>query len=142
MSHNPHAAQSVSQSEDSFNILIGVGGSATAMTGVDGSVGIAINPGLGSTDADIGVFASTGPSGGVNISKDIFVGYINGSMANVSGQTYNINAVPGPVSISVFFNSSGEWVGGTVGLGPSFPMVGASGGINFTSTITVRDIFP
>ena len=125
-----------------INFLLGGGGSAVAPTGAEVSGGIVINPGLFGQQADAGVFSSLGSGGGVNVSSDIFIGYVVGGIENVSGETGNINVSAGPISITVFINpETGDIVGGTFGLGPSATPVGASGTYSITGTFTFRDFF-
>lgn len=123
-----------------INILVGGGGSATAPTGIEGSGGIVFNPGLFGQQADIGVFGSIGAGGGVNVSGDVFLGFVRGGIENVGGLTANINLTLGPVSITTLTNPvTGEAVGVTFGLGPSAIPIGASGTISQTGTLTLRD---
>jgi len=124
-----------------LNILGGVGGSAVAPLGIEGSGGIVINPGFGNDNADIGAFGSIGVGGGVNVSGDIFIGFIRGDIPNVSGVTANINIVAGPVSLAVFVNpKTGQFMGFTAGVGPSATIIGASGTLSITGTFTLRDL--
>ncbi len=122
-----------------LNILFGGGlFSAVAPTGIEGSGGVVINPGTGTDEADIGVFGSLGTGGGVNVSADVFFGFIKGDISNVSGVTGNINIVPGPVSITIITNpKTGEVMGFTAGLGPSATPIGASGTLSATGTFTL-----
>jgi RHS repeat-associated protein len=124
-----------------LNILGGVGGSAIAPLGAEGSGGIVINPGFGNDQADVGVFGSVGAGGGVNVSADLFVGFIRGDISNVSGVTANINIVAGPVSITGLINpKTGQFMGFTAGIGPSATPIGASGTLSITGTFTLRDL--
>jgi hypothetical protein len=41
----------------------------------------------------------------VNVSGDVFAGFINGDITNVSGLTANINGVLGPLSVTIFTDS-------------------------------------
>jgi hypothetical protein len=124
-----------------LNILGGVGGSAVAPLGIEGSGGIVINPGFGNDNADIGAFGLIGAGGGVNVSGDIFIGFIRGDISNVSGVTANINIVAGPVSLAVFINpKTGQFMGFTAGVGPSATIIGASGTLSITGTFTLRDL--
>ena len=105
------------------------------------SGGVVINPGLGKDKADLGVFGSVGTGGGVNISSDIFAGFVRGGTENIRGLTTNINIVAGPVSITLFGDpGSKEIVGGTIGFGPSATPIGASGTVSLTGTFTLRDV--
>jgi len=124
-----------------INFLFGGGGSLMAPTGAEGSGGVVLNPGWGGYKGDIGIFGSTGTGGGVNVSSDIFAGYIKGSMSDVSGVTTNINIVAGLVSLTFFINpDTGELMGLTAGLGPSASPVGASGTISATGILTLGDL--
>ncbi|CAB1055986.1 Rhs family protein [Olavius sp. associated proteobacterium Delta 1] len=123
-----------------LNILAGVGGSAVGVAGVEGSGGIVINPGIGRSKADAGVFGSVGGGLGLNVSADAFLGYIKGDISNVSGTTINQNLIIGPISItSIVDINTGEFLGGTIGLGPSATLVGGSITGSFTGTYTIRD---
>jgi len=87
------------------------------------------------------LFGSIGAGGGVNVSGDVFIGYIKGGIENVSGKTANINIVAGPISVTLFIDKgTGELIGTTVGLGPSVTPIGASGTISQTGTFTLRDL--
>ena len=56
---------------------------------------------------------------GLNISADLFVGYIEGGPENVKGETFNTNITAGLWSITIFKDpKTGEIIGGTLGLGP------------------------
>jgi hypothetical protein len=124
-----------------INLLLGGGGSLAAITGAEASGGVVINPGIGSSNADAGVFASGGAGGGVNVSADVFMGYVKGDMSNVSGQTGNMNLSAGPFSLSVFVDpKTGEVLGGTLGVGPGATPVAASGTLSQTGTYTIRDL--
>jgi hypothetical protein len=89
---------------------------------------------------DLGVFGSAGVTGGLNVSGDVFVGYVTEGIGNVSGTTFNQNLGVGPISITTFRNpNSGELIGGTIGLGPSATTIGTSVAVDITGTRTVRD---
>jgi RHS repeat-associated protein len=124
-----------------INLLAGVGGSGAAPTGGEASGGIVVNPGFGAPDADIGMFASVGATIGVNVSGDIFLGYVEGDIRNVSGTTVNQNFGVGPISITTFHDPrTGELIGGTAGWGLGATPVGYSMGYDVTSTLTLRDL--
>jgi RHS repeat-associated protein len=124
-----------------LNILAGGGASATAITGAEGSAGIVVNPGIGGSEADAGLFGSLGAGGGLNISADVFLGYVEGDITNVSGVTANENISAGPLSVSVFIDTkTGEVVGGTIGIGPGALPAGISGTISKTGMLTLRDL--
>ena len=124
-----------------INFLIGAGGSASAGTGAEASGGIFFNPGIGSDQADVGVFGSIGAGGGVNISADIFGGFILGGVENVSGLTSNINITVGPVSLTILADpKTGKAIGATLGAGPGVTPLGASGTISQTGTFTYNDL--
>jgi hypothetical protein len=123
-----------------FNILFGGGATAAAPTGGEVAGGVVINPGLFGQKADAGVFASVGPTAGVNISADVFVGYVKGGIENVKGTTMNQNISVGPISITIFHDQiTGEIMGGTIGAGPGATAVGYSGAYDTTGTATIRD---
>ncbi len=112
-----------------------------ASVGAEASSGFVINPGLFGQRADVGTFAAFGPGVGVNVSADLFVGFVRGGIENVSGETANINIVGGPVSITLFTDpKTGQVVGGTIGYGPSATPVGASGSYSITRTLTLRNL--
>jgi RHS repeat-associated protein len=124
-----------------FNIIGGGGFSAVAITGVEASTGIVINPGLFGQEADIGGFLSFGPGVGVNVSADWFLGFVRGGIENVNGETVNLNIIAGPASLTIFIDpKTGDVVGGTMGLGPSATPIGASASYSITRTLTLRDI--
>jgi RHS repeat-associated protein len=119
-----------------LNLIGGVGGSAMAITGAEGSVGIVINIG---PNPNAGVFGSIGAGGGVNVSGDVFAGFIYGDITNVSGLTANINGVLGPLSVTIFTDpQTGQILGGTIGWGPGIPL-GGSGTLSQTGTFTLTD---
>lgn len=121
-----------------FNILIGGGGSLVGGIGAEASGGIAINPGIGNECADVGGFASIGGGGGLNVSADIFVGYVPGPVSNVSGETNNVNISIGPLSVTVFLDpKSNNVMGGTIGVGPGLP-AGISVTKSMTGTATIK----
>jgi len=127
-----------------INFLVGGGLSGVAPTGAETSGGVVINPGLFGQQADVGVFTSLGAGGGVNVSADVFLGFIRGGIENVSGPTANINITlgSGPLGLSVttFTDArTGEIVGFTIGVGPGATPIGASGTYSVTGTYTLRD---
>ena len=121
-----------------LNIIAGVGGSAVGLTGVEGSFGVVVNTNGGLNN--IGFTGSLGIGGGLNISGDIYAGFVAGDISNVSGPTLNINLIGGPVSVTVFTDMNGNVIGGTVGLGPGIP-IGASGTYSNTGVLTLQDIW-
>jgi len=118
------------------NIIWGVGGSLVAPTGVEGSLGGILNiDDIKKGKFDAGYFASGGIGTGVNVSADIFFGYIKGDISDVSGVTTNINIVGGPISVAILIDpKTGEVIGFTVGGFPvSVPLpVQASGAVSAT----------
>ncbi len=125
-----------------FNILLGFGVSVAAPTGADVSVGIVVNPGLFGQKADAGLFGSAGGTVGVNVSGDVFIGFVQGDIENVGGVTANFNLTIGPLSLTFFVDpKTGGIMGGTVGIGPAATPVGASGSLTYTGALTVRDVF-
>jgi len=121
-----------------LNIIAGVGGSAVGVTGVEGSFGVVVNTNGGLNN--IGFTGSLGIGGGLNISGDVYAGFVAGDISNVSGPTLNTNLIGGPVSVTVFTDMNGNVIGGTVGLGPGIP-VGASGTYSNTGVLTLQDIW-
>ena len=118
-----------------FTFLGGAGGSYVVGGGVEGSGGIAINPGFGGDCADVSLFGS----GGFNVSADLFIGFVKGPMSNVRGPTNNLNIGLGPLSVSVFFATDGSGaIGGTIGLGPGVPPAGASASSSNTVVASAR----
>ncbi len=134
--HQPNTEVTLDDTKQGYSIVAGVGGSLVAISGVEANVGVVVSVG---EKIDLGVFGSIGPAAGVNISADIFAGYI--SSPNIQGVTNNINVVGGLISGTVLTDAStGQVVGGTIGFGPSFPLVGASGSESFTGDITAREL--
>ena len=118
-----------------INVIAGAGGTVTGITGGEASGGIFVNPGLFGQKPAAGGFASVGGSAGLNISGDVFIGVILGDAENIEGSTVNTNISIGPISISAFFNpQTGEFVGGTIGIGPSATTYSASTAIAETGT--------
>ena len=121
------------------NILFGVGFSAIALTGIEGSFGIVFNPGLFGGKFDIGVFSSVGAGSGLNLSADAFAGYVEGpSLDAVRGLTVNLNTSAGStlgVSGTMFTDpQTGQIVGGT--LGPSWGLPQLPFGVSLTASQT------
>ena len=88
----------------SFNILIGGGGSLVALVGLEGSIFIVINPGVGDAKAAVGAFVSGGKGVG----------------GNVSEPSTNVNVAGPPGSVSIFLDPDTlEPIGITLGLGPA-----------------------
>jgi len=124
-----------------FNILVGGGGSAVAPTGGEVSGGIALNTGLGEATADLGGYVSGGAGAGVNVSADVFAGFYKGSMNDLSGDTWNINLIAGPYSLSLFFDKEkADFAGLTVGKGPSVTSIAASGVRATTGKRSIGDL--
>jgi RHS repeat-associated protein len=108
------------------NILVGVGGSLVGATGVEGSMGVVMNPGFQGCGG-VGGFASAGVGAGVSVGADVFAGYYTGAFTNLAGTTVNVNVSGGPISLSVMFDPrTGSIVGATAGMGPSALPVQAS----------------
>ncbi|MBI4517047.1 MAG: hypothetical protein HY699_14665 [Deltaproteobacteria bacterium] len=119
--------------QSGVNILVGAGGSATAITGAELSGGVFVNPGLLGSESAAGMFGSGGATTGLNISADLFIGFVAGDLA---GTTVNANMTAGFFSVSFFFNpTTGELVGATVGYGPSATQFGLSTSLSTTGTI-------
>jgi RHS repeat-associated protein len=109
-----------------LNIIVGAGGSYAAGTGVEGSGGIVINPGIGDSCAAAGGFYSFGQSWGFNVSfTRAFAGFVRGPVSNGSGRTRNTNLLLGPIGLTIMYGNDGSFMGATVGVGPAIP-VGAS----------------
>ncbi len=121
-----------------LNLIGGVGGTLVGVTGAEGSVGVVVNTNGGLNN--IGFTGSAGIGGGLNVSSDVYAGFVTGNISNVSGQTLNINLVAGPVSVTVFTDKNGNVIGGTVGLGPGVP-AGASGTYSNTGVLTLQNIW-
>jgi RHS repeat-associated protein len=122
-----------------INLLAGGGVSLAGITGADASSGIVINPGLSGYKAGIKSFASAGPSVGVNVSADAFLGFMFGDLDNVRGTTANVNISLGPISVTLFYNpNNGEWMGGTLGIGPSSMPVQISSTYSYTNTASLN----
>jgi RHS repeat-associated protein len=122
-----------------WNIIIGGGVSLAGGMGCEGSGGIVIS--FWERKFDIGVFGSVGASGGLNVSGDLFAGWVKGGTNDLAGTTGNINVTGGPVSLTSFHDpKTGEWLGGTIGAGPGATPVGGSVAISITGKITIRDI--
>jgi hypothetical protein len=120
-----------------LNIIGGIGGSAVAITGVEGSIGIVVNTKGGLNN--IGLTGSLGVGSGLNISSDAYFGIIVGNINNISGRAINSNIVAGPVSLTIITDTNGNVIGGTIGYGPGFP-AGLSGTLNNTGVLTLQDI--
>lgn len=109
-----------------LNIIAGAGGSYVGATGVEGSGGIVINPGIGDSCAAAGGFYSYGQGWGFNVSfTRAFAGFVLGPVSNVAGRTTNTNLLLGPVGLTIMYGTDGSFLGATVGVGPAIP-VGAS----------------
>jgi hypothetical protein len=106
-------------------VIVGVGGSAVGIIGGEGSAAFYANESEG--QAQVGGLLSVG-GGGLNVSSDIFVGYVKGSVRNLSGPSENLNISLGPLSLTLMYAPSsgrafsGKLVGGTVGVGPGLPL--------------------
>jgi len=128
-----------------LNFLGGVGGSLVAITGAEGSVGVVINDGNGTSLPDLGLFGSVAAGVGVNVSADIFLGFVKGGIENVRGLTTNFNVTIGPVSITAITNpKTGEFLGGTIGGGiPNLGVLpfGFSTTYGATGVITAKEVF-
>ena len=71
----------------------------------------------------------------------MFIGVVKGDTSNVSGTTINGNITLGVISITPMFNiDTGELMGGTIGFGPSFTIIGGSITGSFTGKYTIRDL--
>lgn len=124
-----------------INFLAGGGFSAVFGGGVEGSAGVAFNPGFGDSKTDVFQLASVGAGAGLNVSADVFVGFVLGDNDAVKGAAVNFNYAAGPFSLTVFVDPSTEkWVGGTFGVGP--PGTGGSMTYSYTTTGgSLRELF-
>lgn len=116
--------------------LLGGGGSAVGGVGGEASSGGYLSAQDGSI-ADFGGFLSEGAGAGVNVSGDVFFGFFNGGASAMRGDSDNINASLGPISVTLIFAPSngpafsGRLMGGTIGAGPGLP-----GGLSGTKSMT------
>jgi len=114
-------------------VLVGIGGSAVTVGGLEASTGLVIDP--TSQNWKIDVFGSAGSGLGVNVSADVFVGYIKG---DATGITKNINIVIPYVSFTTFLDpKTKEILGGTIGVGPSLT---PGGSFTLSGTGTIGDL--
>jgi RHS repeat-associated protein len=105
-----------------FNVIAGFGGSLVPGAGGEGDVGVAMNPGMGDSHFDVGLFGTVGGGAGWNVSADAFVGIIGGNFSDVRGDTVNVNVGIGPFSGTLMFDPCGfDIVGGTIGPGVFAP---------------------
>ncbi|MBI2526324.1 MAG: RHS repeat protein [Candidatus Rokubacteria bacterium] len=116
-----------------LNIIAGAGGSVVGASGAEASGGFFFNPGGGSQTLDAGLFGSAGIGTGVNVSGDVFAGFIFGGVDNISGVTANLNIGLGPFSLTLLYNNAG-FGGLTLGAGPSALPVGGSATASVTGT--------
>jgi len=65
------------------SVLWGAGATTAAGTGAEASGGKAFNLGFGDEVSDFGVFYAIGVTTGVNISADVFIGYVKGDLAKL-----------------------------------------------------------
>jgi len=104
----------------------------------EATVGIVINPGVGESHADLGMFGALGRGGGFNVGADLFVGLIKGQ--SVEGHTVNLNFVVGPVRATVVLDDIGRsFQGVIVGVGPTIP-IGFSATESITGDVTARGL--
>ena len=125
-----------------FNILVGAGATAAGgPAGAEGSGGIAVNPGFFGQQADVGIFGAAGVTAGLNISSDVFVGYVAGGIENVRGGTINQNFGILNISLTTFHDPhTGALIGGTLGFGPGVTQYSYSGAYENTALYTIRDL--
>jgi hypothetical protein len=115
------------------SVVWGAGATTAAGIGAEASGGKAFNLGFGDEVSDFGVFYATGVTTGVNISADVFIGYVKGDLANLYGDTFNQNYTAGPVSVTIMHApDTAEFLGFTVGVGPSRYLYGYSGAYEHT----------
>jgi hypothetical protein len=106
-------------------LLAGVGGSAVARTGYEGSIGLYYDTEKG----ELGWFSTVGYGGGLNVSGDVFVG----ATTSLNGFTTDTNVVAGNFSGTLFEDpSTGQILGGTVGYGPQLEAIPTFGGSTAT----------
>ena len=117
-------------------VVAGVGGSAMIpLTGLEGSVGVY------ASTSDAGVFGSVGSGVGLNVSGDVFVGYIKGDNASdIHGETANVNFTAGLVSLTMMYGDNWELVGWTIGIGQGVTPVGASVTGSVTNAVSIVDL--
>ena len=120
-----------------LTIFGGGGFSAVGPAGFEGSAGLYADTGKGTA----GYFASLGGGAGINVSADIFAGVI---FRELQGVTLNTNVVLfNLVSITVLIDPiTGDFVGGTLGLGPSLTPFALSETINVTATSCLFNCTP
>jgi len=106
-----------------WSVVAGVGGSATAITGAEGSVGLYLKPGIGNSQFEIGAFGSGGVGSGLNVGASAFVGIMR---SDVKG-TVNANLGIWNYGAALYTDSrTGEFAGLT--FGPSWGAKYAIGG--------------
>ena len=111
----------------------------TNLSNNEASIGLIVNPGIGESEVDVGIFGSAGRGGGFNIGADVFVGIYKGQ--SIEGHANNLNIVIGPVRITITLDKyDNSFQGVSVGLGPTVP-VGFSATESITECLTGRDIF-
>lgn len=72
---------------------------------------------------------------------DLFVGFARGSSCDLAGETTNMNLGFGPASLTVMTNpKSRTFVGASLGVGPSQPIVNYSQSSDNTTLWSLRDL--
>ncbi len=113
-------------------IVIGGGFSGVFGGGTEGSGGFVIGTNE-SGQIEAGAFLTGGGGFGANVGIDVFAGYYPGNISSVGGQSVNYNLGYGFFTGSLFTDpATGSAIGGTAGLGFSFPNL--SGSISTTNT--------
>jgi hypothetical protein len=113
--------------------------------GIEGNVGIALNPGwVDGEQFDVGLTFTGGVGYGENISGEIAAGLIKGSIENVRGHTKNINVGVGRFSGTIITkpyceNPYEKYLGGTLGYGVSATPVTASVTHDYTLLWSARE---
>lgn len=126
------------QCDDNTTLLFGVSGAFTPFVGLEGSVGGAVEFNH-FTPKDAGSFVSGGPAYGWNVSGDVFVGYVNGTIqGTVEGDGGTVSWTGWGVTLTAIHNSKGEFVGGSLGAGPGLKYGGASHALTTTRTGTIK----
>lgn len=126
------------------NILIGPNASLVVGLGIEANLGLFINPGIGESCFDIGIYGSAGAGWGLFASAGAQVGYVPGPSSNVTGVTANYNLGTGAWSGTVFTDPNFPDPvlapkGGAVGYGISLPW-GVSQTFSATGAVTVNRV--
>ncbi len=119
----------------------GVDASVTAVLGAEGAIGQRVSyagpEGYG-LPTSAGWFASGNWAAGWDLSSTAFVGVVRGQQS-LSGDSSFVSGSLGVFSVASIHDSKGNWLGLTVGVGPSLTLVGAKMGQSTTKEILVFD---